>query len=66
MKLEMNRAWNDAVRLVRRSREVVLIVAGVFFFLPYLAFTPEANKAEKFLLETLEAQKAPDGQRTAL
>ena len=39
MKLEMNRAWNDAVRLVRRSREVVLIVAGVFFFLPYLAFT---------------------------
>jgi hypothetical protein len=38
MKLEMNRAWNDAVRLVRRSREVILIVAGVFFFLPYLAF----------------------------
>lgn len=38
MKLEMNRAWNDAVRLLRRSREVILIVAGVFFFLPYLAF----------------------------
>jgi hypothetical protein len=38
MKLEMNRAWNDALRLLRLSREVILVVAGVFFFLPYLAF----------------------------
>jgi MFS family permease len=38
MKLEMNRAWNDALRLLRLGREVVLIVAGVFFFLPYFAF----------------------------
>ena len=47
----------------------LLIPFGMLLFglsLPYLAFTPEANKAEKFLLETLEAQKAPDGQRTAL
>jgi hypothetical protein len=34
----MNRAWNDAVRLLTRNRDVVLIVAGVFFFLPYFAF----------------------------
>jgi hypothetical protein len=34
----MNRAWNDALRLLRGSREVILVVAGVFFFLPYLAF----------------------------
>jgi hypothetical protein len=38
MKLEMNRAWNDALRLLRLSREVILVVAGVFFFLPYFAF----------------------------
>jgi hypothetical protein len=38
MKLEMNRAWNDALRLLNGSREVILIVAGVFFFLPYFAF----------------------------
>jgi hypothetical protein len=38
MKLEMNRAWNDAVRLLNKSRDVILVVAGVFFFLPYFAF----------------------------
>jgi hypothetical protein len=38
MKLEMNRAWSDALRLLRLAREVVAIVAGVFFFLPYFAF----------------------------
>lgn len=37
MPLEMNRAWNDAVRLLNRSRDVILVVAGVFFFLPYFA-----------------------------
>lgn len=38
MKLEMNRAWNDALRLLGVSRDVILVVAGVFFFLPYFAF----------------------------
>lgn len=38
MKLEMNRAWNDAMRLIKSAREVVAIVAGVFFFLPYFTF----------------------------
>jgi hypothetical protein len=37
MKFEMGRAWNDAVALLRGNRQVVLVVAGVFFFLPYLA-----------------------------
>jgi hypothetical protein len=36
--LEMDRAWNDAMRLLRASRDVILVVAGVFFFLPYFAF----------------------------
>jgi hypothetical protein len=48
MKLEMTRAWNDATRLLRASREVILIVAGVFFFLPYFAFmvmTPDPFSA---------------------
>jgi hypothetical protein len=38
MSLEMNRAWNDAVRLIARNRDVILVVAGVFFFLPYFGF----------------------------
>jgi len=38
MKLEMNLAWNDALRLLRLNRDVIAVVAGVFFFLPYFAF----------------------------
>jgi len=38
MPLEMNRAWNDAVRLLNRRRGVIAVGAGVFFFLPYFAF----------------------------
>lgn len=39
MKLDMSRAWNDAVRLLTSNRQVILIVAGVFFFLPYLGLS---------------------------
>jgi hypothetical protein len=39
MKLDMSRAWNDALRLLASNRQVILIVAGVFFFLPYLALS---------------------------
>lgn len=37
MEFDMGRAWNDAMALLRANRDVVLIVAAVFFFLPYLA-----------------------------
>jgi hypothetical protein len=33
----MGQAWNDALSLLRGNQQVVLIVAGVFFFLPNLA-----------------------------
>lgn len=36
MKFDGNRAWNDAVRTVSANREVLLVLAGVFFFLPGL------------------------------
>lgn len=39
MKLDMGRAWNDALSLLRANQQVVLIVAGVFFFLPNLALS---------------------------
>ena len=38
MKLEMNRAWNEAMALIGANKDVVLVVAGVFFFLPYFGF----------------------------
>jgi hypothetical protein len=37
MKLDMGRAWNDALSLLRANQQVVLVVAAVFFFLPNLA-----------------------------
>ena len=37
MKFDMGRAWSDAMALLRGNRDVVLVVAAVFFFLPYLA-----------------------------
>lgn len=38
MKLEMNRAWGQAMALIGANKDVVFVVAGVFFFLPYLIF----------------------------
>ncbi len=34
IKLDMGKAWNDAVALLSANKDVVLIIAGVFFFLP--------------------------------
>lgn len=38
MKLDLNAAWDQAVRLITYNREVVLVLAGVFFLLPYVLF----------------------------
>lgn len=38
MKFDMGAAWAEALRLVSANRQVLLIVAGVFFFLPYVVF----------------------------
>jgi len=39
VKLDMGKAWNDALSLLRGNQQVVLIVAAVFFFLPNLALS---------------------------
>lgn len=38
MKFDMSAAWNETTRLLSANRQVLLIIAGVFFFLPSLAF----------------------------
>lgn len=38
MKFDMSAAWSEAMRLISANRDVVLVVAGVFFFLPYAVF----------------------------
>lgn len=37
-KLDLNAAWDQAVRLMALNREVVLVLTGVFFFLPHVLF----------------------------
>jgi hypothetical protein len=34
MKFDMSAAWSEAVAMVTANREVLLVVAGIFFFLP--------------------------------
>ncbi|NVE94864.1 hypothetical protein [Altererythrobacter lutimaris] len=49
MKLDLGRAWNDATALLSANKDVIGIVAGVFFFLPYLALSllmPEAAQPQ--------------------
>lgn len=48
MKLDMGAAWSSATGMLSANKDVVLVVAGVFFFLPYLALTllvPQAAQA---------------------
>ncbi len=45
MKFDMNRAWNEAVRLLRSNPELLILLAGLFIFVPTLAvylIEPEA------------------------
>lgn len=37
MKLDMSAAWSQAVAMLKANRDLIAIVAGVFFFLPYCA-----------------------------
>src|SRR3546814_10547122 len=37
MKLDMGRAWNEGTAMIGANRQMVAVMAGVFFFLPYLA-----------------------------
>lgn len=44
MTFDMNRAWEEAVRMLKANKELVLVLAGLFFFLPTFAlgiFIPE-------------------------
>jgi|TARA_R100000049_G_C1954374_1_gene105922 hypothetical protein len=51
MKLDMNRAWTEALSLIQANIGVVATVAGVFFFLPYLAFALLMPEMANFAIE---------------
>ena len=61
-KLDMGKAWNDAVALLSANKDVVLIVAAVFFFLPNAIATlamPQAS-AELEAMTASGAQPSPE------
>ena len=37
MKFDMTRAWDDARAMLAGNRQMILVIAGIFFFLPYFA-----------------------------
>lgn len=56
MKFDMSAAWNEATRLMGANRDVLLIVAGVFFFLPNVIFSLVFSN-EMAALESAQAKK---------
>lgn len=62
MKFDMGAAWNEAVRLIMANRQVIAIVAGVFFFVPYLAFMLLFMNQ----MEALQAAQATNPDPTAM
>lgn len=51
----MNQAWDEAIRTLKANKELLLILAGLFFFVPALALGI-------FRPETLTGPAGPDGQ----
>lgn len=62
IKLDMGKAWNDAVALLSANKDVVLIVAAVFFFLPNAIATLAMPQATAELEAMAAANAEPDPQ----
>ena len=59
MKFDMSEAWREAMAMITANREVLLIVAGIFFLLPSLALGLSMGGIEESMLadpETAQAQ----------
>lgn len=54
----MNRAWNEAMALISANRDVVLVVAGVFFFLPYVVLMMMIPDMAATLQDPAQAENA--------
>lgn len=57
MKFDMSTAWRDAMSMLNANREVLLIVAGIFSFLPTLAAS--------FLVPPMQATMAMESQASS-
>jgi hypothetical protein len=58
MKFDMGRAWSQATTMLSTNRDLVLVLAGVFFFLPLLALSLTLPDVMASLPKDPEAQQA--------
>lgn len=59
MKFDMSEAWREAMAMITANREVLLIVAGIFFLLPSLALGLSIGELQKSMFadpQNAEAQ----------
>jgi membrane-anchored glycerophosphoryl diester phosphodiesterase (GDPDase) len=70
MRFSMSTAWNDAMALMRGNREVLAVVAGVFFLLPTLVmavvFAEEQAQAMAVLQAMVQGQVLQEQPEMAL
>jgi hypothetical protein len=58
MKFDMSEAWREAMAMITGNREVLLIVAGIFFLLPSLALAMTMGGLQEAMLADPEAAQA--------
>lgn len=59
-KLDLGRAWNEATALLAANKDVILIVAGVFFFLPNVISTLLLPSQDMFMAQMQGLGDQPD------
>lgn len=59
-KLDLGRAWNEATALLAANKDVILIVAGVFFFLPNVISTLLLPSQDVFVAQMQGLGDQPD------
>jgi membrane-anchored glycerophosphoryl diester phosphodiesterase (GDPDase) len=58
MKFDMSEAWREAMAMVTGNREVLLIVAGIFFLLPSLVLALSIGELQQMMFADPEAAQA--------
>lgn len=66
MKFDMSKAWDEATRLLLANRDVILVVSGVFFFLPYFAFAMLIGNRMAEVEASLGATPEPEAAMQAM
>ena len=58
MKFDMGTAWREAMAMISRNREVLLVVAGIFFFLPSVVLGFTVGDVQEAMLADPENARA--------